>query len=186
MKLDLKKYDDYFLAYCEELLTWGKTHNITGYKDKDSIIRNILDSIAPLEFIEDFKVALDIGSGCGFPAIPLAIVNRDKYFILLEPNNKRVAFLKILIIKLGLNNIAVLKDRIEHISKASLESALKALGAKCYDIDLITSRAFCESEMLIAISKHLLKDSGSFLLYKGSGGLDKTNKVHYLYTKKEV
>lgn len=186
MEMVFKQYEREFLIYCDELLKWGRIHNITGYRDKSSIVKNILDSIAPLDFIDDFKIVLDIGSGCGFPAIPLAIVKKDRHFILLEPNNKRVAFLKILTIKLGLNNVVILKEKIEHINKAHLDSLLKPLGAESSDIDLITSRAFCKTEALIAISKHLLNKNGAFLLYKGSGEFNKMdNKVHYLYTKKE-
>lgn len=184
--MKIQQYEGEFLTYCDELLKWSRIHNITGYRDKNSIIKNISDSIAPLDFIDDFKVALDIGSGCGFPAIPLAIVKKDRYFILLEPNNKRAAFLNILAIRLNLNNIVVLKDKIEHINKTSLDSTLNPLGIESSDIDLITSRAFCKTEALITISKHLLSENGAFLLYKGSSEFNKMdNKVHYLYTKKE-
>ncbi len=78
--------------FCNELLLWSKTHNITGYKTTNDIMQNIADSLRPLEFIGDFERALDIGSGCGFPAIPLAICNSDKNFVLVEPNTKKQVF----------------------------------------------------------------------------------------------
>ena len=57
-----------FEIFCDELLKWNKIHNLTGYKTKDLVFENIFDSIYPLKFINDFKSAIDIGSGNGFPA----------------------------------------------------------------------------------------------------------------------
>ena len=142
-----------FEIFCNELLLWSKTHNITGYKTANDIMKNIADSLRPLEFMGDFKNAVDIGSGCGFPAIPLAICNDDRKFVLVEPNAKKASFLKVISMNLGLKNVVVLKERIQ--------SAKLALNA-----DLITSRAVDKAENIIKMSSHLLSNNGYFLLYK--------------------
>lgn len=163
-----------FERYCEELLLWGETHNITGYKTRKDIMQNIADSIAPLDFIGDFKTALDIGSGCGFPAIPLAICKADSEFILVEPQVKRASFLNIIAINLGLKNVTILKNRIELV-----ESLPK--------IDLITSRAFSKSSDIIGLCERFLDESGHFLFYKSPKEFKKDNhhsKIFYFYKSK--
>lgn len=164
-------HKDAFEIFCEELLLWGQTHNITGYKTQKDIMQNIATSIAPLEFIEDFKGVLDIGSGCGFPAIPLAICKRECEFILVEPRIKRASFLNIIAMKLGLKNVIILKNRIELVESLPIT------------IDLITSRAVDTSDNLIKLSARFLEDSGHFLFYKSSGD-KQTSKIFYFYKSK--
>lgn len=142
-----------FEIFCDELLLWSKVHNITGYKTRADIMQNIADSIAPMKFINDFKSAMDIGSGCGFPAIPLAICNSNKPFFLLEPNTKKASFLNVVVLNLGLKNVAILKQRIEDIKNIP-------------KVSLITSRAVDKAENIIKKSVHFLENNGYFLLYK--------------------
>lgn len=151
--IDLHKQS--FEIFCNELLLWSKTHNITGYKTVNNIMQNITDSLRPLEFIGDFKNVVDIGSGCGFPAIPLAICNSNKSFVLIEPNTKKASFLKIITMHLGLKNVVILKERIENAQSVQIS-------------DLITSRAVDKAENIITMSAHLLSNNGYFLLYKST------------------
>lgn len=178
--IDLHKQS--FEIFCNELLLWSKTHNITGYKTANDIMQNIADSLRPLEFIGDFRNAVDIGSGCGFPAIPLAICNDDKNFVLVEPNAKKASFLKIISMHLELKNVVILKERIENIQSVKIS-------------DLITSRAVDKAENIIAMSAHLLSNNGYFLFYKSASEFsDKTqssesqgenlSKIFYFYKSK--
>lgn len=171
-----------FKIFCDELLLWSKTHNITGYKSANDIMQNIADSLRPLEFIGDFRNAVDIGSGCGFPAIPLAICNNDKDFVLLEPNAKKASFLKIITMHLGLKNVAILKERVESVKSARIA-------------DLITSRAVDKAENIITMSAHLLSNNGYFLLYKSASEFsdeaqssesqgENISKIFYFYKSK--
>ena len=168
--------------FCNELLLWSKTHNITGYKTTNDIMKNIADSLRPLEFIGDFERALDIGSGCGFPAIPLAICNSDKNFVLVEPNAKKASFLKVISVYLGLDNVVVLKERLQRV-KLTLNA------------DLITSRAVDKAENIITMSAHLLTNNGYFLFYKSASEFsneaqriesqnDNLSKIFYFYKSK--
>ena len=165
----MKKFD----IFCDELLKWNKIHNLTGYKNRDLIFENIEDSIYPLNFINDFKSAIDIGSGNGFPAILLAILRKDCKFYLIEPNNKKYAFLNHIAIKLELENVEIIKIKFEKLQR--------------FKVDLITSRALFGSEKLIELSKDFLNDDGYFLFYKGrdeKNAYKKRGNRSYVYKNK--
>ncbi|GAA9685297.1 16S rRNA (guanine(527)-N(7))-methyltransferase RsmG [Helicobacter pylori] len=140
--------------YARILLEWNQTHNLSGAKHLSELEPQITDALKPLEFIKDFKSCLDIGSGAGLPAIPLALEKPEVKFILLEPRMKRAAFLNYLKSVLPLNNIEIVKKRLENY-----QSPLQ--------LDLITSRAVASSSFLIEKSQRFLKDKGYFLFYKG-------------------
>lgn len=162
-----------FDIFCDELLRWNKIHNLTGYKTKAMIFENIKDSIYPLGFINDFKSAIDIGSGNGFPAILLAIERLESKFYLVEPNTKKAAFLNYIAIKLNLSNVEILNVRFENLSQ--------------FQVDLITSRALFESDKIIKLGRDFLNDDGYFLLYKGSSQSDAYLKIgnrSYIYKAK--
>ncbi|WP_120955795.1 16S rRNA (guanine(527)-N(7))-methyltransferase RsmG [Helicobacter mehlei] len=138
------------------LLEWGGVHNLSGAKSHQDIKNNIQDSLQVLDFIQPFRSCLDIGSGAGFPAIPLSLACPHARFILLEPNAKKVAFLHHLKGALGLDNLEIKRVRIE------------ALSPKTELVDLITSRALMQAKDLIALSVPFLRNQGHFLFYKGS------------------
>lgn len=141
----------------EELLKWNKIHNLTGASGMDSVLENIYDSLYPLKFIDDFSSCLDIGSGGGFPALPLAIAKPHTKFYLIEPRTKRAAFLQNIAITLKLENIHVMSARIQDVPID-----------KVNNIDLITSRALMDAKELIALSRKFLNSDGYFLFYKGT------------------
>ncbi len=136
------------------LLEYNKIHNITGAKTADKIIENIYDSIFPLPYIQNPKTILDIGTGAGFPAIILAFALPNVKIYLVEPNRKRVAFLTLAKVSLKLKNITIIPKRVEQIEGL--------------EIDLITSRAVTEMELLFKISKKIISKNTKFLFYKGS------------------
>lgn len=169
-----------FALFCEELLRWNATHSLTGYKTRTQIFQNIRDSIYPLDNIADFRDALDIGSGCGFPAIPLAISRPQARFTLLEPNAKKRAFLHIIALKLALKNVEILAHKIENLQSG--------------EFDLIVSRATFKTRDLVAMSGKFLREDGHFLFYKSiseAKGADSTNyiknaKIAYFYATKQA
>ncbi|MGN8473845.1 16S rRNA (guanine(527)-N(7))-methyltransferase RsmG [Helicobacter pylori] len=136
------------------LLEWNQTHNLSGAKNLNELEPQITDALKPLEFVKDFKSCLDIGSGAGLPAIPLALEKPETKFILLEPRIKRAAFLNYLKSVLPLKNIEIIKKRLEDYQNL-------------LQVDLITSRAVASSSFLIEKSQRFLKDKGYFLFYKG-------------------
>ncbi|WP_027326782.1 16S rRNA (guanine(527)-N(7))-methyltransferase RsmG [Helicobacter pametensis] len=153
-----------FQHYKALLLKWNKTHNLSGAKNETEVDENIKDCLYPLEFIAPFANALDIGSGCGFPAIPLAIALPQSMFYLTEPRKKRASFLQMLCFELKLDNVCVFPTLVQD---AKIPSS----------IDLITSRAVAQTPLLIQISRHLLNPWGAFLFYKGSNLLHEGEEI---------
>jgi len=120
--------------YTDEVLRWGKRINLTGVKDAAGFATDhVLDSLAPLPYLGVTAGSrwADVGSGAGVPGIPLAILAPDSHWILVEPRQKRWAFLVHVIHHLGLTNVAVQCKRIENadIAPNSLDGVVsRALG----------------------------------------------------------
>jgi 16S rRNA (guanine527-N7)-methyltransferase len=148
----LEKFGEEFEQYVALLQKWNRIHNLTRM-DRWEIWNSIEDSIAPISEV-NFSSFLDVGSGAGFPAIPIAITNREKRAVLVEPIKKKSSFLHFVKSELGLKNMEIFSERVENL--------------EIEEVDLITSRAVTDTEKLIEISAHLLKSGGEFLFYKGS------------------
>jgi 16S rRNA (guanine527-N7)-methyltransferase len=138
--------------YIALLQKWNRVHNLTRMSERE-IRESIEDSLFPISEIE-FKSFLDVGSGAGFPAIPIAIANREKRAILVEPIKKKSSFLHYVKSELDLKNMEIFSERVENLQIESVE--------------LITSRAVTDTKTLLKISSHLLEKGGKFLFYKGS------------------
>ena len=107
-----------FAVYLYELMKWNHKINLTGHKDKTDIIANLfIDSLAYHKILEQNSdgSVLDIGSGGGFPGLPLKIVEPNLSETLVEPNLKKVSFLHYMIGTLGLKNVKVEARRIEEM-----------------------------------------------------------------------
>ena len=136
------------------LLRWNRTINLTAITESDKIVtHHLLDALAVHEFIIGQRV-LDVGSGAGLPGIPLALINPDKDFILLDSNGKKTRFMTQARIELGLENVTVVKSRIED-----------------YDdrVDHVISRAFSSLAEFGHFCLRLLEKNGSLLAMKGPG-----------------
>ncbi|SVE11695.1 uncharacterized protein METZ01_LOCUS464549, partial [marine metagenome] len=141
-------------TYQALLLHWNKTANLTAITEPDKIVtHHLLDALAVHEFITGQRV-LDVGSGAGLPGIPLALINPDKDFILLDSNGKKTRFMTQARIELGLENVTVVKSRIED-----------------YDdrVDHVISRAFSSLAEFGHFCLRLLEKNGSLLAMKGPG-----------------
>ncbi len=153
--------DKDFYSRCDTFISllqkWGKVHNLSGRLTKEDIEENIIDSIYPLSFIEDFDnydSFADIGTGAGYPGFILAMAKPDMNAYLIEPRIKRVAFLNFVKNSLALKNIEVIGKRVENIENLQ--------------VDLITSRAVTNTKLLFDITKNISKEDSSYLFYKGS------------------
>lgn len=167
--------------FCELLRLWNKTHSLTTLRTDEEFTEAIVDSVYPLRFLGEFESVLDIGSGAGFPAIPLAIIKKDTRFMLCEPLSKKYAFLQFAKIELELSNVTVKKNRVEEL--------------EANEFGLITSRAVANSETLINISSDLLAKDGRWLFYKGERSSTEIegdnveiytkNRRHYILIRKK-
>jgi 16S rRNA (guanine527-N7)-methyltransferase len=147
-----------FTRYLELLLEWNEKFNLTAITDKDEIEeKHFIDSIELVKFFDvKNKTLLDIGSGAGFPGIPLAIAEPSLKITLLESNGKRISFLKEAVKELALDNVEIIQGRAEELNTRE-------------KYDIVTARAVKELNTLLEISFYLVKVGGSFIAYKSSG-----------------
>jgi 16S rRNA (guanine527-N7)-methyltransferase len=164
LDLDLSlKSQRKFRLYLEELLSWNKKINlISRKKDKpEDVYRHFLDSLLIFKAVkipESAKI-LDLGSGAGFPAIPVKIVREDLKITMVESIRKKVLFLKKMIELLDLKDITVLQKRTEEIqNKLEFKESF----------DFITAKAFGKLKQTIYAAHPFLKQRGVLVAYKGS------------------
>lgn len=107
-----------FYDYMIELLKWNQKINLTAIIDpKEIIIKHFIDSLIVLPYINPKDKVLDIGTGAGFPGIPLNIVKNDANYILVDSINKRIQFIDQIINKLKLKNIIAIHARAEELAR---------------------------------------------------------------------
>ena len=109
-----------FVIYLQEVMKWNEKTNLTGHKSEEEVVGNLfIDSLACTKVLlpDTASSILDIGTGAGFPGIPIAIVCPQQDITLVEPNLKKVAFLHHIIGSLGLPNVRVEPCRIEQFSE---------------------------------------------------------------------
>ena len=150
-----------FKKYKEHLFKWNKIHNLTGAKSEAMVDDFIYDSVFPITFLPKVKTLMDIGTGAGFPGMILAIALPDTEVTLVEPLKKRASFLQFVKADLALDNVVVVKKRVEDMQ------------SKIFDI--ITSRAVTDTKMLLDLSKNFRDDNSQLLFYKGERVFDEVD-----------
>jgi len=133
--------------YKAHLIAWNKTHNLISKKQAHNIDSHIVDSLIISSSLN--KKIVDLGSGGGFPGIPLAITNPDKEFYLIESNTKKSSFLLSTTSRLGLENTCVINQRIEQVETKTLPESFD-----------IVCRALGSTEFIISLTSPLLQKSG--------------------------
>ena len=109
---------DQFCRYYELLMDWNEKINLTAITEQSEVIeKHFIDSILPYKAFKEGSSIIDIGSGAGFPGIPLKILRPDLNITLLDSLNKRINFLNIVIEELKLNNIVAIHGRCEDVAK---------------------------------------------------------------------
>jgi 16S rRNA (guanine527-N7)-methyltransferase len=152
-----------FLTYLRIFQVWNDKINLSSIKDgKEVAIRHFLDSLTIFHHIDEESRVLDVGSGAGFPGIPLKIVDPSIEITLLDSTQKKVYFLKDVIRKLRLERISAVWGRAE-----SEDNGVR----RCY-YDFAISRAVGKVDKLIEISKPYIADDGKIILMRGKGGLE--------------
>ena len=143
---------DQFELMLNVLNEWNKKHNLTRIRDvEEQCVYHILDATAGCQYFESAKVVVDVGTGAGFPGLPLAICLPDVHFHLIDSNAKKVAYLRHVTRRLGLGNVTLYNKRVE------------AIDIK--DVDMITARAVSEPEVLLDITAHMRMDQTRYALY---------------------
>lgn len=165
----LKKYNNVlkddelnkFSKYANLLVEWNKKINLTAITDPENIaIKHFLDSISVFDVLKMPKDArvIDVGSGAGFPGVPMKIVKQDIKITLLDSLNKRLLFLDELLYSLNLNG-TIIHSRAEELSR-------KPAHREKYDIAI--SRAVASLNVLSEYCMPFVKVGGAFVAMKGS------------------
>jgi len=139
--------------YARLLLQWNTTHSLTAAKNVSEVMVHIHDSLEPLALLEPFATCMDVGSGAGFPAIPMAIMRPESHFWLIEPLPKKASFLQVAVIELGLCNVEVCRKKVEQLEP--------------FFPDLITSRALMKTKELLEHLRPFVTEATQVLLFKG-------------------
>jgi len=115
--------------YLAELDLWRRKVNLTGRLTPVELAAHVLESVLGSRLIAHGARVVDIGSGAGFPGLPLAIAREDLDVTLVEPRAKRCTFLRHVVRTLGLENVRVIEDRIEEVGGQTFEVATtRAVG----------------------------------------------------------
>lgn len=133
---------------------WNKAYNLTSVRDPaQMLLRHIVDSLVVSPYLQGERF-IDVGTGPGLPGIPLAIMNPDKQFVLLDSLGKRIRFQKQVQFELGIDNITSIESRVE-----AYQPELK--------FDGVLSRAFASIEDMLSWCHHLPSETGEFYALKG-------------------
>lgn len=114
----LKEQYEQFYAYMELLIEWNEKMNLTAITDpKEIILKHFVDSLTIAKYVEEGKSIIDMGTGAGFPGIPIKIYRKDVKVVLADSLNKRIKFLDEVIDKLKLENVETIHCRAEELGK---------------------------------------------------------------------
>ncbi len=148
-----------FYKFTNILLDWNEKINLTSITDiNDVILKHYVDSLTINKYIDKSVKILDVGTGAGFPGIPLKIINEDKKFVLMDSLNKRVNFLEKVKEGLDLKNIEIIHSRAEDLGK-NLNYREK--------FEVTVSRAVASLNVLLEYMLPLVKVDGICICMKG-------------------
>lgn len=159
--------------YIDLLLKWNKVYNLTAITSPEEMSsKHIADSLAISPFLQG-NMIIDVGTGAGLPGIPLAIVNPDKQFTLLDSNGKKVRFLKEVKQQLGLHNVTPIHSRVAEFQPEQAFSS-------------VLSRAFASICDMLRGSEHLACAGGRFLAMKGTTPTEELQQLPAGFTLEHI
>ena len=143
-----------FSTLLDELGRWNQRVNLTAIRDRDEMITgHLLDSLVARPLLQGKRI-LDVGTGAGFPGLPLAICEPDRDFVLLDSNNKKIMFVQHVAALLGLDNVTACKARTEDYAPAER-------------FDTVIARAVGPLARLVEMAGHHVGEDGVFVALKG-------------------
>ncbi len=152
-----------FMRYLSELKVWNKKINLTSLRDdRDIVIGHFLDSISAARFVPAPSRVLDIGSGAGFPGIPIKIVSPSVEVTLLDSAHKKVMFMREVIRALGLADAEAVWGRAE--------DDRNGIGRRSFD--RVITRAVGPIPDILRLSEPYLAPGGRVILMRGQRGGD--------------
>ena len=134
---------------------WNRVHNLTAVREPEQMaVLHVLDSLSLVPHLGDARTLLDVGTGAGFPGIPVALARPDVAVTLLDSSHKKATFLEQAKAELKLVNVTVACERAEQWRPAKR-------------FDVVVSRAFADLSDFVALAGHLLEPGGKILAMKG-------------------
>ena len=179
--LDIGTGEEDTARYAElltELKRWGRRVNLTAIRDvREMISGHLLDSLAALPYLRGSSV-VDIGTGAGFPGLPLAIASPEREFVLLDSNGKKIGFVQHVITRLGLGNVTAVQCRAEDYAPGR-------------SFDTVIARALASIPRILEMGSHLAGENGVVLALKGkypAEELEQTSLSHksWSFTADEI
>lgn len=162
-KIDIKFTEEQlnqFYEYMNLLLAWNEKINLTAITDPNEVIlKHFIDSLTINKYIKENSTLADVGTGAGFPGIPLKILRPDLKITLVDSLNKRINFLNEVINKLNLVNIETVHSRIEDFGKNKKYRE---------SFDFVTARAVANLAVLSEYLLPIAKVGGQCVCMKGS------------------
>lgn len=156
-----------FYKYMNLLIEWNEKMNLTAITEpKEIILKHFIDSIMILKYIDDNSKLVDVGTGAGFPGVPLSIMNPTLKITLVDSLNKRLIFLQEVVKELNLKNIEIVHARAEEFGQN------KNYREK---FDIATSRAVANLATLSEYLVPLVKIGGKIISMKASNAKEEIN-----------
>jgi 16S rRNA (guanine527-N7)-methyltransferase len=159
-----------FERYYHELVAWNAKFNLTAITDLEGVqVKHFLDCLAAIPVLagefknpplaQRFLRCIDVGSGAGFPGLPLKLALPNLSWTLLDGTGKKVTFLRALVTQLGLDGVSVVQGRAEELGRQA---------AYREQFDLVTARAVAPLNILVEYLLPLTRPGGVALIYKGA------------------
>lgn len=153
------------IAHLELIAKWNRVHNLTAVREPaQMVVLHLFDSLSLLPHLGAARRIIDVGTGPGLPGIPLAIARPDIHVTLLDSSHKKCSFLEQARTELGLENVAVICERVEQYEPRER-------------FDAVVSRAFAELCDFVTQARHLVAPGGRLLAMKGVYPFDEIARV---------
>ncbi len=170
VELTDEQIEKYF-NYMNILLEWNENINLTAITDVDEIVlKHFIDSMTCFKYLENEKKIIDVGTGAGFPGIPIAIMNKDKKITLLDSLNKRINFLNEVCKQIKITNVKSIHGRAEDFGQNKDER-------EKYDVAI--SRAVANMTTLVEYLLPFVKVGGYCICMKGAEIEEELEKANY-------
>ncbi len=171
-------YDDKtienFLKYEELLVEWNEKMNLTAITKHEEVVdKHFVDSLTGNSFIKDGDKVIDVGTGAGFPGLPLKMYNQSIDLTLIDSLNKRIKFLDEVVLQTNLENVTTVHTRSEDFAKDD--------NLNGYDVAV--SRAVANLKTLSNMCLPFVKVGGIFLAYKGQKAMEEIEDAKDEITK---
>ena len=159
-----------FYKYMLLLLEWNQKMNLTAITDEKEIIyKHFIDSISINKYIKEANNIMDVGTGAGFPGIPLKLLNKDINFVLVDSLNKRIKFLEEVKKQLKIEKLELIHSRVEDLAKNKIYRE---------KIDVVVSRAVANLSILLEYMLPFVKKDGICICMKGPNVEEEIEKAN--------